>query len=57
MASGRRGLSTKEVDDASKGSMGRRFKGWQMKYGGELSERWKCGTSVERIDDGNDEGD
>jgi hypothetical protein len=28
-----------------------------MKYGGELSMRWKCGKWFERIDDGNGECD
>jgi hypothetical protein len=30
--------------------------GWQIKYVGELCERWLCGTWFERIDDGNKEG-
>jgi hypothetical protein len=32
-------------------------RGWQMKYGGGLSQRLKCGTWNGRIGDGKDEGD
>jgi hypothetical protein len=41
----------------SKGSIERRLKSWQMKYGGELRERRLCGTWFEHIGDGSDEGD